>query len=108
MLFDEVLQADPQSAVALILKGRTLSDFGYYDQAFSCLNSAVTLAPRLPFTWSNIGEFYDRLGIYAEALTCFDQAIALQPKLAAVWNNKGHSLTELGRFEDAATVSSRP
>lgn len=107
VLFDEVLQADPQSAVALILKGRTLSDLGYYGQAFSCLKEAVTLAPRISFTWSNIGDFYDRMGIYAEALRCFNQAISLQPKLAAVWNNKGHSLTELGRLEDAADCFKR-
>jgi len=84
-----------------------LWEFGEDEQAFRHAERAVTLDPRLPQAWYNLGFIEVERGLHEDALECLDNAIRLGFRGAAVYEEKVRALEALDREEEAEAAAER-
>jgi serine/threonine protein kinase len=82
-------------------KGFSLSSLGRFDEALTCCNKALEIAPQLTKTWSCKGDILRNLGRFDEALTCCNKALEIDPQYTKTWSCKGDILINLDRFDEA-------
>lgn len=103
----EVLNAEPQNAIAWCYLGILRHDQKRYDDAEAAYRRALALHPQFPVAYNNLGNTLNAMDRREEALACFDQALAIQPDYANAWKNKGAALTWLGRLDEAVACFRR-
>src|SRR4051812_19843052 len=75
----EVLNADPQSAPAIQMRGLIYAQLGHLREAAEDFRTAVALTPNDPVAHNNLGNALRPLGLWEEALAACEQALALAP-----------------------------
>lgn len=78
--FDQVLALAPDDPATLFDKGRTLKDFGFYDEAREVYRRLTSVANDAN-DWYQLALVNDALGDTVELLASLTQAIALDPAL---------------------------
>ena len=99
--FDKAIMLREDYDVPWRLKGNTLDEMGYHEQALVCYKNALELYPESDETWFSLGSCLFALGRYAEELVCYDRALQHNPGMQKALINKGSTLHRLGRYKDA-------
>jgi len=80
--------------------GFLLSQYGFLDEAESCLNQAIALQPRASL-YNLLGIVLQRRGEMQRALEAYRQALALDSSDDMLQNNLGYAHFQLGEIERA-------
>ncbi len=99
--FDRAIMYKEDYDVPWRLKGNTLDEMGYHEQALECYKHALELYPESDETWFSLGSCLFSLGRYTEEIVCYDRALQYNPGLQKALINKGSTLHRLGRYPEA-------
>lgn len=105
--FDLAIFLDDSYDVSWRLKGNTLDEMGYNEQALECYKRALDLLPESDETWFSLGNCFYALGRFTEEIMCYDKALFFNPLLQKAMINKGSTLHRLGRYEEALETYDR-
>jgi len=99
--FDRAITLDETYDVPWRLKGNTLDEMGYHEQALECYKRALELLPESDETWFSLGNCFFALSRYSEEIMCYDRALFYNPLMQKALINKGSTLHKLGRYPEA-------
>lgn len=99
--FDLAIFLDDTYDVPWRMKGNTLDEMGYHEQALECYKRALELLPEGDETWFSLGNCFYSLGRYSEEIMCYDRALFYDPSMQKALVNKGSTLHRLGRYAEA-------
>ncbi len=99
--FDQAIMLKEDYDVPWRMKGNTLDEMGYHEQALECYKHALQLYPESDETWFSLGSCLFSLGRYSEELVCYDRALQYNPSMQKALINRGSTLHRLGRFKEA-------
>ncbi len=102
--FDQAIMIKEDYDVPWRMKGNTLDEMGYHEQALECYKHALELFPESDETWFSLGGCLFSLGRYAEEIVCYDRALQYNPGMQKALINKGSTLHRLGRFDEALST----
>ncbi|MDQ1371415.1 MAG: Tetratricopeptide repeat protein [Candidatus Thermoplasmatota archaeon] len=105
--FDLAIYIDDTYDVSWRLKGNTLDEMGYNEQALECYKRALELLPESDETWFSLGNCFYSLGRFTEEIMCYDKALFYNPALQKALINRGSTLHRLGRYQDALETYDR-
>jgi superkiller protein 3 len=91
-------------ALLLKLKGKIFSETGRYDEALSCLNSALELSPALQTAWRQRGRVLSQMGRYQESAADFEHALELDASSSYDWHSRAYALYKCHRYEEALSA----
>jgi tetratricopeptide (TPR) repeat protein len=100
-IYQQILRAQPNHAIAMHLLGVVAMQAGRYDVAEKLICNAITLKPDLDEAYNNLGTMYESLGRFDESLPQYQKALEIRPGVAVVHFNLANVLRGLGRLEDA-------
>src|SRR5579871_5150936 len=98
---DRCLNIQPQHAITLYMRARTLRDMKRYGEAILASELAEALDPTDADVFNNAGIILQHLGRDEEAMEKFDRAIWLRPGFVDAICNKANSLAQAHKFEEA-------
>lgn len=98
---EEVLKIEPDSAVALGLRGRIHIEQGKQRAALRDIERAIRLAPRSAEAWWLKGMAHYRFREYRQALAPLDQALRLDPSLSEARVDRAGVYRMLGQLDHA-------
>jgi tetratricopeptide (TPR) repeat protein len=96
----QVVQAEPQQAVAWLYLGLAQYHLGDYSAAITSLSKAYALAPSAAVA-ADLGAADLAAGRYSDAEALLRQAVAQNPDDAVAWYNLGWAYSSLGRTHEA-------
>ena len=99
--FDHSIMLREDYDVPWRLKGNTLDEMGYHEQALGCYKRALELFPESDETWFSLGASLFALGRYSEEIVCYDRALQFNPVMQKALINKGSTLHRLGKYQEA-------
>ena len=99
--FDKAIMLKDDYDVPWRLKGNTLDEMGYHEQALECYKHALDLKADSDETWFSLGSCLFSLGRYTEEIVCYDRALQYNPTMQKAMINKGSTLHRLGRYKEA-------
>jgi tetratricopeptide (TPR) repeat protein len=105
--FDHAIMLKEDYDVPWRMKGNTLDEMGYHEQALECYKHALELYAESDETWFSLGSCLFSLGRYAEEIVCYDRALQYNPGMQKSLINKGSTLHRLGRYEEALETYDR-
>ena len=105
--FDRAIMLREDYDVPWRLKGNTLDEMGYHEQALECYKHALELYPESDETWFSLGSCLFSLGRYAEEIVCYERALQYNPVMQKALVNKGSTLHRLGRYKEALEAYDR-
>ncbi|MBI5707363.1 MAG: tetratricopeptide repeat protein [Armatimonadetes bacterium] len=97
----KLLDASPNSAELLALKGEVLTVLGDPQQGIDVLTRSVSIDPFDAHAWFELGEAHHDLKNLAEAETAFRRATEIDPADAGPENNLGVVLMQAGKLKEA-------
>jgi tetratricopeptide (TPR) repeat protein len=104
VVYEKVLKLDPRADVAAAAwngMGYVWRDRERYDEAVSCIEKAIELAPEDANYRDSLGEMYLSAHRYELALTSLDEALKRDPEFAPAWRKKAKLFVAQGRRVDA-------
>ncbi|MFN4258996.1 MAG: tetratricopeptide repeat-containing sulfotransferase family protein [Gemmataceae bacterium] len=101
VLYQRILQENPQAAEVLHLRGLVAYQCGQPDKAIPHILAAVYLDTNNAAYHNSLGCCYQVLDRLQEAVACFRRALALQPELAEAMSNLGNALNNMGAAVEA-------
>jgi tetratricopeptide (TPR) repeat protein len=93
----EVLNADPQNAPAVQMRGLIYAQLGHPKEAAEDFRTAVALTPNDPVAHNNLGNALRPLGLWEEALAACERALALAPDYPDAQLSHANALQDMGR-----------
>jgi predicted O-linked N-acetylglucosamine transferase (SPINDLY family) len=99
--YRQVLQLEPDAAIAHYNLGTILNDLGRLDEAETSYRRALQIEPDSAITHNNLGLTLTDLGRLEEAAASYRQALQIQPDHAEAYSNLGNTLNDLGRLEES-------
>jgi predicted O-linked N-acetylglucosamine transferase (SPINDLY family) len=100
VIYQQVLQVEPNHPDALHLLGVLASQAGMHDIAVELIRHAINVHPASAM-YFNLGNAYKAQGMLGEAVNSYRTALAHQPDYVDVYRNLGIVLREQARFDDA-------
>jgi tetratricopeptide (TPR) repeat protein len=100
-VFNDLLERDPNHAIALNNVGTALSKFGRYNEAENCYRSAIQIRPDFVDAYNNLGMVLRWQGHFVDSERSLRQALKLNPSQMDARINLGITLMMLNRFRDA-------
>ena len=94
VLYEQVLQADPENFRAVYLLGITALQKSDPGRAAALLARAAAIDPQSASAHNDHGRAQMLLGRMDEALAAFDRAIAIKPDHSSAHINRGDVLTD--------------
>ncbi|MEO8023383.1 tetratricopeptide repeat protein [Polaromonas sp.] len=101
MLYQEILQAQPQHFEALQLLATIALQQKSPEAAVSLFDQALAINPRHPSALNNRGNALRDLKRPADALESYDRALKIKPDYAEALSNRGAALRDLNRSAEA-------
>jgi superkiller protein 3 len=109
--WEQVIQEEPEHAMALMKLGQLYRDRGDYARALEFYHRGLNVPRDTPFTlgqpamgYQELGLTYWMVGRTDEALTAFQTAHELDPYLGTAYLTHAELLEELGRIDEAAAL----
>jgi len=99
--FDRAILVDETWDIPWRMKGNTLDEMGYHEQALECYRNALELHPESDETWFSLGNCFFALSRYNEEIMCYDRALMYNPTMQKALVNKGSTLHRQGRYKEA-------
>jgi superkiller protein 3 len=103
----QIIQLDPNSAVAFSNLCAALFRQNKLDEALIFCQKALALDPKLPETYKNIGNVLYFQKKLTEAEEMYRRALALDDKLAPAYNNLGIVLSDQKKLKEAEEMYRR-
>ena len=75
--------------------------------AVEAFQAAVTLRPRFPEAWNELGFAFRNQGRYPESLAAYEEALRLRPDFPEALEYLGEAYVQMGRLDDARGVLER-
>jgi tetratricopeptide (TPR) repeat protein len=100
-IYDDILQTDPNNAIAWDNRGQALYELKKYDQAIICFDKLLQINPDAIQSLYLKGQALYNLKKYKEAVTCFDNYLKVDPGQVNAWNYKGKALDKMGQYSEA-------
>jgi serine/threonine protein kinase/TolA-binding protein len=98
---DRALCANPNDALAWLMKGMALENSGQYEQAIASYDQVVHIQPDDHLAWFRRGGVLEKLGRYEDAIASYEKAAELQPENCWAWHDRGRVFEVLCQHEDA-------
>jgi Tfp pilus assembly protein PilF len=102
-----VLEVDPENAVAMHRLGTVLASRREFYEALYRLDESIRRFKKNPLAHSNRGMVLAELGHHDRAMIDFELALKWAPNDAVIWNNKGNVLVKMNRCEEAVSALRR-
>ncbi len=99
--YREMLQSDPENALAWANLGAVEQQSGGIDAAAACFEASVRFNPKLAQSWLSLGLLYSGKGDHYRAMSCFTRALHEDPVDARAHNYLAIEAKNLG-WVDAA------
>ncbi|MGV0108007.1 hypothetical protein NSTCB13_06917 [Nostoc sp. DSM 114160] len=99
--FNQVIELDPQNALAYNRRGDAYYRLGDYEQAQTDSSQAILLNPQDANAYFDRGFAFSALGKYKEAIADYTQAIKLNSKDAYAYYGRGLARAQLKDNKDA-------
>ncbi len=99
--YSDVIDLDPENAVAHVRRGRLHLDYGDYSRAMSDFMIAEELAPDDPEPRIAVGDLYFARKDYKYAIECFNGALEMDPNNAMAFCRRGISYYYRKRYAEA-------
>ncbi len=99
---DQKLALREREAVRMFGQGLEHHNNGDLEEAARIYGQALTLDPRIPDIYNNLGVALRALGKLEASAACYQRSLALNPDHAGSYTNLGNVLRGLGRLDDAA------
>ncbi len=100
-LFGDAVDADPDSAIGHVGRGRLYLDLGDYTRAMSDFMVAEDIAPDSPEPQVAIGDLYFARKDYRKAIDYFNEALRMSPNHAMAFCRRGISHYYRKNYPDA-------
>lgn len=100
-IYSLVLQADPNNADALHLKGLVARQLGNHKIAASLISQAINLSPNIAMFHNNLAETYRTMDRLEEAVAHGTKALALQPNFPEAHYQLAMALRSQGKLDEA-------
>lgn len=97
-ILDKLIQDDPGSIKALLLRGKINETNSEFEKAIADYSSAINLNPQITQAWSSRGSCYYRLGAFPNAMRDFSNAILLEPDNSDLYLYLGNTYGEMDMF----------
>lgn len=101
LAFDQVVEAQPTSAIAWFNRADALAHLERYQEALSSIEQAVKINPDFYVAWTYRGVLLLHLGEPRAALLSCETALKINPQHHEAWVFRGAALQRLGRYQDA-------
>jgi len=101
IIYQQILQDDPNHPDALHLLGLIAHQAGKNDIAVDLITKAITIKPDFAEAHSNLGVALNGLGRPDEAAASYNQALVIKPDYAEAHCNLGNALNSLGKLNEA-------
>lgn len=101
---NQSLACDPSFAPAWDLKGTLLGELGLPEEAVSCHQEAIRIAPRDWKAHYNLGNAWIAIDRLEEAHAEYEEATRLNPEFRVAWYNLALTTLRLGRNAAALTL----
>ena len=105
VIYDQILQMDPNYFDAWIGKGMALANQGNIYSSLQCFNKATEVKPEDPAGWNNKGVVLREMGRYQDALTCFNKALTLDMSYETARLNREYTLQDMDGGSAGSTSS---
>jgi protein O-GlcNAc transferase len=102
VLYQQILQLDPQHPGALHYSGLVAHQKGNSARAISLMTSSIEIDPCCPNYFVNLGLVFASLCDFDNASAHYRKAIALDPHLASAHHELGNALRHQGNLVEAA------
>lgn len=106
-MYADLLQAEPEQAVALQGLATAYAQSGDFVVAIELFDRVLKLKPDYAEAHANRGNVLRCLARFTEALECYNRAIELKPNFPEVHNNRGVVLRDLKRQDEALASHER-
>lgn len=100
-LIEELIASDPSDAQAWFCHGVREQCAGNRGKAIESYRHALSLEPRLPNVYNNLGLLLEEEGRLEEAAECYAAAVACNANFIPALFNSGNAASKLGRWSDA-------
>lgn len=95
-------EARRREAVRTFAEASRLHRRGRLEAAVAGYSRTLSLVPRHPDAYNNLGVAMRSLGRLEAAVACYRRSLAIRPDDAGIHSNLGNALRELGRYNRAA------
>lgn len=106
-IVNQIIELEPEDAMAHYNKGTCLSELGQDKQAIECFNRAIELDPSHVGAMYKKGECWLSLDKVTNAIECFDEVINLNPEHVEAIYTKAECLSILGYKNEAKQYFAR-
>ena len=104
LIYQQILQVNPENAEVLNLLGLIAYQVGKYDLAINLINQAIEIDNGQPAFFSNLGYMLQGQKKLEEAIRIYQEAIELNPADSKIHKNLGDALKEQGELQQAITA----
>ena len=106
-LYRQILENEPDHAIALHLLGVIAHQFGKSDRAVGLIQKALSIQPQYADAHNNLGTALQELGKLEDAAASYERALAIKPDYTQAHNNLGNALQNMGRPKEAVASYGR-
>jgi tetratricopeptide (TPR) repeat protein len=100
-LYRQVLDQVPNDVEALCNLGLIVSEKGRYSQSIELLQKAITIEPRRPLLYVNLGSVLHKISCYDEAEQAYLHCLELDPDYLEAYKRLSLLYSELGKLDKA-------
>lgn len=103
-IYIQILEQYPGDVEAMRLRAIVYMEKGYYPIAEEFLLQALSLEPKNPSIYNNLGSLYFSQKDTDKAIKHFEHALSINPQFSQAANNLGNVWQDLGHTEKAITA----
>ena len=107
LIYQQILQVDPENAEVLHLLGTIAHQVEKYDLAINLINQAIEIDPNQSSFFNNLGLTLQKQGRFEEAVQAYKQTIDLNSESSECYYNLGITLNDQGKLEEAIQAYQR-
>ncbi len=100
-LWKKTVQTAPRCARANANLCGEYTKRGYFDEALSSCNHAISIDSRWAEAHNNLGATYVRLGDFEKAISAYTRALRVRPRYMKAHFNLGYAYFKIGRYDEA-------
>ena len=101
LIYQQILQVNPENAEVLHLLGTIAHQIEKYDLSINLINQAIEIDPNQSSFFNNLGLTLQKRGRFEEAVQAYKQAIDLNSDSSESYYNLGITLNDQGKLEEA-------